>query len=68
MNPNNFRDSEGNIDLPEFYAQLAEKTGMFPTQHGLAYLELIESIQPIRSRQAATVAVATALFIKGPPV
>lgn len=60
-----FRDRSGTIDLRGALNDHRHSEMLTPDGHSVAvaYLNLIEEMQPIRSRQAAAIAVATAIHL-----
>lgn len=62
-----FRKKDGSIDLRAAYEHLMESDGLIPVQHSYKraerYLMVLEELYPIASRQAAAVALVTAIEI-----
>lgn len=65
MNPNweSYRLADNSIDLVSVFLSEADQTMMKAQGEALGFLQHIMSIQPIRSRQAAAVALAFAYSI-----
>lgn len=58
---NNYRRDDGTIDLKTVYRLHLHKN--YDKSKGLQYLEVVQELFPINSRQAAALAIATALFM-----
>ena len=59
INWRNYRRSDGTIDL----IAAAEDSGALISQQQLTFLDRVQLLQPINSRQAAAVAIATAIAL-----
>lgn len=55
-----FRRGDGSINLVEVYLNRTN----FPTAAALEYLEWVDDLQRIKSRQAAAIAIATARTLR----
>lgn len=60
MNWEAHRREDGSIDL---VAAFAEINGVPPDARVAAYLNMIQNLQPVKSRQTAAVAIAAAYYL-----
>lgn len=60
MNWNDYRNADGTIDLVKAFSAVYGGHRDINFEYAEGYLSMIESLQPIKSRQAASVAIVTA--------